>query len=251
MSRRGLPGGTHPWSASPEQVGRAEAMQRRLAGRVRQAPAPAEVRRVAGADCSYSGDETVCAAAVVVWDVEERTVVESATSLSGVPFPYIPGLFSFREAPAILAALQRLAARPELLICHGHGVAHPRRFGLASHVGVLAGIPAVGCAERRLCGSFDEPAASRGSVSPLHDGGELIGTVLRTRSGVRPLFVSVGHLVDLPAAVSVILACTPRYRLPEPLRLAHRLAGEALRGEPGRPYRERGAGASWRGERHG
>jgi deoxyribonuclease V len=189
------------------------------------------IRYVAGADCSYSRHGSACAAAVVVWDLQSSAAVETATSLSEARFPYVPGLLALREAPAILKALDLLARKPQVLICDGHGIAHPRRYGLAAHVGVLAGLPTVGCAKRRLCGTFTEPERNRGSSSPLVDSGEIIGVALRTQAGVRPVFVSVGHRIDLASAERLILACTPRYRLPEPLRLAHRLAGEALRRE--------------------
>ena len=165
------------------------------------------------------------------WDPRSAAVVETKTLLSEAGFPYIPGLLAFREAPAILKVLGRLSGKPQVLICDGHGIAHPRRFGLASHVGLLASLPTIGCGKSRLCGSYAEPASSRGSSSPLIDRGQTIGAVLRTRAGVRPLFVSVGHLIDLPAAVRVILDCTRGYRLPEPLRLAHQQATEALRRE--------------------
>jgi deoxyribonuclease V len=218
-------GTEHFGSLTPEQAVR---IQERLARRVRKKPSRTAIRRIAAADCCYSRDDTLCGAAVVVWDLESREEVETVTTRLDVHFPYIPGLFAFREAPAILTVLERLAARPQLLICNGHGIAHPRRFGLASHVGVLAGIPTVGCAQKRLCGSFVEPGAERGSSSPLTDGREIIGAVLRTRSGVRPLFISIGHRIDLATAVRIVLACTHGHRLPEPLRLAHLRAVEAL-----------------------
>ena len=175
----------------------------------------------------------LCAAAVVVWDMESREEVETVTARSEIRFPYVPGLLAFREAPTVLMAFERLDNRPQLLICDGHGIAHPRRFGLASHVGVLAGVPTIGCARRRLCGTFTGPEDSRGSSSPLVDRGEIIGTVLRTRTGVKPVFVSVGHLIDLSTAERIALDCTPRYRLPEALRLAHRRATDALEKEAG------------------
>jgi deoxyribonuclease V len=215
----------HSWSPSPEQ---AVEIQERLATRVRKRCSGIPFHLIAGADCCYSKDDALCAAAVVVWDLETQTQVETKTAGSEVRFPYIPGLLAFREVPVILKALELLTIRPQLLICDGHGVAHPRRFGLASHAGVLIGVPTIGCAKRRLCGSFVEPDAKRGSRSPLTDRGEIIGTVLRTRNGVRPVFVSAGHLIDLPTAERIVLACTLRYRIPEPLRIAHRRAADAL-----------------------
>ena len=218
----------HSLPLSPQE---AVQIQRQLAPLVRRQPPAAEIRLVAGADCRYTRNGAMCAAAVVLWDLDSGTTAEVQTSLAEVRFPYVPGLFAFREAPAILRVLDLLATRPQLLICDGHGVAHPRRFGLACHLGVLTGIPTIGCGKRRLCGTFVEPGITRGSNSPLRDRGATIGTVLRTQAGVRPVFVSVGHRIDLATAERVILICTPRYRLPEPLRLAHRAAGEALRRE--------------------
>jgi deoxyribonuclease V len=218
----------HPWPLSGEE---AVKIQRQLAPLVRRQLPAAEIRLIAGADCCYAGNGATCAAAVVLWDFESGATVEVQSSLSEVRFPYVPGLFAFREAPAILRVLDLLSTPPQLLICDGHGLAHPRRFGLACHLGVLTGIPAIGCGKRRLCGTFVEPGITRGSSSPLNDRGETVGRVLRTRAGVRPVFVSVGHLMDLSTAERMILACTPRYRLPEPLRLAHRAAVEASRRE--------------------
>jgi deoxyribonuclease V len=220
------PGEKHPWSVTP---GQAPEIQRRLAGRVDRQWSGSPVRLVAGADCAYSEDDALCAAAVVVWDLEARAEVDAKSVTTEIRFPYIPGLFAFREAPAVLEAFERLETRPQLLICHGHGIAHPRRFGLASHIGVLAGIPTIGCAKRRLCGNFTDPEVYRGSRAPLVDRGETIGTALRTRTGVKPVFVSIGHRIDLPTAEQIILSCAIRYRLPEPLRLAHRCAAALLK----------------------
>jgi deoxyribonuclease V len=206
----------------------AEESQKRLAARVRECPLEQDVRLVGGVDCGYSRLGAQGAAAVVVWDLRSGAVAEAQAILWRADFPYVPGLLGFREAPAVLQALGRLRAKPQVLLCDGHGIAHPRRCGLASQVGVLAGLPAIGCAKSRLCGRYAEPGRSRGSSSPLIDRGQIIGAVLRTRTDVRPVFVSVGHLVDLPAALRIVLDCTPRYRLPEPLRLAHREAAKAL-----------------------
>jgi deoxyribonuclease V len=220
----------HSRELSAEQ---AVEIQHQLATRVVRQWSGSPVHLVAGADCAYSKDDSLCAAAVVVWDLQTQEEVETITVRSKIWFPYIPGLFAFREAPAVLEALKRLNTRPQLLICDGHGIAHPRRFGLASHVGVLANIPTAGCAKRRLCGKFVCPDKDRSSRSPLKDHGEIVGAVLRTRTGVKPVFVSIGHRIDLPTAERVVLACTYRYRLPEPLRLAHRLAETALEQERG------------------
>jgi deoxyribonuclease V len=182
------------------------------------------VRRVAGLDVGFENGGKVARAAVAVLDFPSLALVDSAVAREPTRFPYVPGLLSFREVPACLAALDRLRAAPDLLLCDGQGYAHPRRFGLACHLGVLADLPSIGVAKSRLIGVHEDPAAPRGSWVPLLDGGETIGVVLRTRDGVAPLYVSIGHRISLDSAVRWALACTPRYRLPETTRRAHRLA---------------------------
>jgi deoxyribonuclease V len=216
----------HPGNPSAEQ---AVELQRQLSTRVVRRWSGPPPRLVAGADCAYSKDGSTCVAAVVLWDLRAQGEIQAVSAHSEVRCPYVPGLLAFREAPVLVKTLKKLDAIPQLLICDGHGIAHPRRFGLASHVGVLAGVPTIGCAKKRLCGTFADPEPPRASSSSLIDRGEVIGTVLRTRSGVKPVFVSIGHRIDLLTAERIILACTPRYRLPEPLRLAHRRAAAALR----------------------
>ena len=178
---------------------------------------------VAGLDCAF-GDDRVFAA-VVAWDVERCRVIERRALSRPLRFPYVPGLLSFREAPALLAALRRLRTPVDALLCDGQGIAHPRRFGLACHLGVLLGLPAVGCAKSRLIGDWAEPGRERGERSPLTHDGERIGTVLRTRTGVKPLFVSPGHLCDFEGAADLVLRCGGGLRLPEPVRLADRHVG--------------------------
>lgn len=212
----------HAWKLTPKK---AVALQRKLAVRVLIRPLPSGVRWIAGLDAAFSEKE--CVAAVVLWDLARREVVEQNVARAPLRFPYIPGLLSFREAPALLAALEKLERRPDVLMCDGQGLAHPRRFGIACHVGVLAGIPAVGCAKSLLVGEYRAPAKRRGSRAALTDHGERVGTVLRTRDGVRPLFISVGHGADLATAEDLVLRCAFRYRLPEPVRLADQLCGAA------------------------
>jgi len=186
--------------------------------------APARLRLVAGLDAHYQPRAGLAwgAAALLAWpDLE---LVESALACRPLDFPYVPGLLSFREAPAHIAALACLSRRPDLVFVDGQGIAHPRRLGLASHVGVLAGLPTIGVAKSRLIGTFDPPGPEKGASAPLIDKGETIGTVLRTRTGVRPLFVSVGHRIALDAAVHLVLEAAPRYHLPEPTRLADKLS---------------------------
>ena len=213
----------------PDAPSTARALQRRLARRVRIEPLPRAIRCVAGLDAAFSRDGRWCVAAAVLWDLERQEIVEDRSARKPLRFPYIPGLLSFREAPALLAALRRLKRRPDALLCDGQGLAHPRRLGLACHVGLLSGLPSVGCAKSRLTGRHEEPGARRGDRAALWDGVERIGTVLRTRDGARPVYVSVGHLADLPSAEALVLRCGHGYRLPEPTRRADRLCGEVSR----------------------
>ena len=216
----------HAWNLSPT---RAVAVQRRLASRVRHERPRRALRYAAGLDMAFSRDGERCLAAAVLWDVRERTVVEVQLASRALAFPYIPGLLSFREAPALLAALRRLRRRPDVLLCAGHGIAHPRRFGIACHLGVLTDLPSVGCAKSRLVGSAADPAAARGSHTTLRHRGDRIGYVLRTRANVKPVYVSVGHRIDLDTALRLTLACGGGYRLPEPTRLADRTVARARR----------------------
>ncbi|MDE2659803.1 MAG: deoxyribonuclease V [Acidobacteriota bacterium] len=216
---------SHPWDVSPRRAG---AIQRELAARVeRETPARFQPAVVAGLDAAFPTGGKECVAAAVAWSVRERRVLEERVVRRPLTFPYVPGLLSFREAPAVLAALAELETPADALLCDGHGLAHPRRFGLACHLGVLTGIPAVGCAKSVLVGAPGQVADSRGSQGPLEHRGERIGTVLRTRDRVRPVFVSIGHRMDLESAVELVLACAIGFRLPEPIRRADRLVSEA------------------------
>lgn len=205
---------------------KAMALQKRLAGLVVCKRQLGPVATVAGIDVSLR-DKVACAA-VVALSYPDLKVVDHAIATRPATFPYIPGLLSFREGPAILDAMSRLSSMPDLLIFDGQGVAHPRRLGIASHIGLLTDIPAIGCAKSRLCGQHKEPGFERGSHVALIDNGEIIGAVVRTRRGVKPVFVSVGHRVDLSTGIKYVLSCCRGYRLPETTRLAHRLAGGAL-----------------------
>lgn len=207
----------HRWALTPK---RAAELQRELAAKVHIESPSEPIVLVAGVDAAFSSDGSRCIAAAVVWDCQSGSMVEERVARRPLRFPYVPGLLSFREAPAVIAALRRLRTRPSAIMCDAHGYAHPRRFGLACHVGVLCDVPTIGCAKSRLCGSHREPGRRRGSRSALHDRGETIGTVLRTRTDVRPVYVSVGHRIDLPTAEKIVLQCANRYRLPEPTRMA-------------------------------
>ena len=204
-------------------------LQRRLAATVDTGARLARVHLVAGADAAYHQDGERLVAAVVVIALPGLEVVEQASAEGRVTFPYVPGLFGFREAPIVLRACRRLRARPDVLVCDGQGIAHPRRFGLACHLGVLTGRPAFGVGKTRLVGSHTDPASARGSSVPLVDAGEEVGAVLRTQDGVKPVYVSAGHRIGLAHACRLTLALTPRYRLPETTRQADRLSRAALR----------------------
>jgi deoxyribonuclease V len=221
-----VPRPPHRWSVTPQ---RAMDLQRRLAVRVRQLALACPPRLVAGVDAVFSADDRYCLAAVVLWDMDRRAVIEQHVAVRRLRFPYVPGLLSFREAPAALAVLRRLRTPPDAVLYDGHGRAHPRRFGIACHIGVSLDQPTVGCAKSRLVGTHREPGSRRGAAVPLIDDGEVVGTVLRTQHGVKPVFVSVGHRIDLAGARRLVLACAVRYRLPEPTRLADQLAGAAKR----------------------
>jgi deoxyribonuclease V len=213
----------HRWAVTPRQ---AAALQRRLAGRVVLRPPPGHrVRLVAGVDGAYAAGRVFAAAVVLrIPGLEE---VERAVCSMPIPFPYVPGLLSFREAPAFARALRRLRTAPDLLLVDGQGLAHPRRLGIACHLGLLAGIPTVGVAKSVLVGEFRAPGRAAGSWTPLVHRGETVGAAIRLRDGGRPLLVSPGHLCDLRAARRWVLACAAGHRLPEPTHLADRAVGEA------------------------
>jgi deoxyribonuclease V len=211
----------HRWNLTYAE---AVAVQRRLASRVRQGPPLRKVETIAGADVSAGRKDEIIAAVVVVMRIGTLEILEVSRAKMRARWPYVPGLLSFREAPVVLEAFRRLRTVPDLVICDGQGRAHPRRLGLASHVGLALGVPTIGCAKSRLVGTAArEPGQRRGGRAALMDGRERIGTVLRTRTGVRPVFVSVGYRIDLASAERWVLAASPRYRLAEPIRAAHRL----------------------------
>ena len=214
-----FPPAPHRWTLPPA---RAIELQKRLAARVRQEPPAATIRLVVGIDAAFSADGLHCIAGAVVWDRLERREIEVRVARRELRFPYIPGLLSFREAPAVLAALRALRRTPDALMCDGHGLAHPRRFGIACHLGLLCDLPTLGVAKSRLIGEHREPGRERGARAPLTDAGERIGTVLRTRADVKPVYVSVGHLLDLPSAERLALGAAQGFRLPEPTRRADR-----------------------------
>ncbi len=212
----------HDWSVTPAE---AIALQKRLASQVvNDTPLPLDaVRLVAGVDVSVK--DNVSQAAVVVLTFPDLQVVETVTNILPTPFPYIPGLLSFREGPVLEEAFARLQHEPDALIFDGMGRAHPRRLGIASHMGLWLDKPTVGCGKSLLTGRYVEPPQERGAFAPLMYRDELIGAILRTRVNTKPVFISVGHRIDLESAVALVMACTPKYRLPEPIRQAHNAAG--------------------------
>ena len=214
----------HRWDVTPKE---AIAIQQQLRGEVKLAGPydrdhPPET--VAGVDVGFEAANTITRAAVVVLDFPSLEPIEHAVYREPTRFPYVPGLLSFREIPAVLGAMEKLKNLPDLLLCDGQGIAHPRRMGIASHLGLLTGIPSIGVGKSRLIGSYEEPGEEKGSWSSLLEKGEVIGAVVRTRSNTKPLYISPGYGIDLESAIYFVLACTKRYKLPETTREAHNLA---------------------------
>jgi deoxyribonuclease V len=216
----------HGWQISPAQT---LDLQLRLASGVSRRNEVSAPHFIAGVDISASREQGVATGAVVVLNYPELRLVETKVVSGRVDFPYVPGLLSFREAPLTLEACAGLGVIPDLVLVDGQGIAHPRRFGLASHLGLFLDTPTIGCAKSRLCGRHEEPGDNPGSYAEVVDRGETIGVALRTKAGSKPLYVSIGHKVDLEAAIYWVLECCRGYRLPEPCRLAHLASiGEGL-----------------------
>lgn len=211
----------HPWDVTPTE---AIAIQKRLAPMVEIQDRFGSVSCVAGVDIGFEENGAVTRAAVVLLDFPGLTLIEQVVARRPTCFPYVPGLLSFREVPAALDALARLSRLPDLVLYDGQGLAHPRRLGIACHLGLITGLPSIGVAKTRLIGSHGEVPDVRGAWTPLLHKGETLGAVLRSRVGVSPLFVSAGHRISLDSAVAWVMACTGRYRLPETTRRAHKLA---------------------------
>ena len=211
----------HRWHVTPAE---AIEIQDRLRHLVVTEDRFSPIRRIGGADVHFDRGSNRARAAVAVLSFPDLRPVEQAVAGLSVDFPYLPGLLSVRELPPVLAALTRLSVLPDILLCDGQGFAHPRRFGMACHLGVITGVPTIGVAKTRLLGNYSELPEERGAWVPLMDQDEVVGGALRTKAHVKPLFVSVGHRVSLPSAIRFVLDCTPRYRLPETTRIADRLA---------------------------
>ncbi|MCU7824576.1 endonuclease V [Kitasatospora sp. DSM 101779] len=213
----------------PVEAAEALAVQQRLRPLVSATgPAPAAGSLVAGVDVAYDDERDVVAAAAVLLDYDTLEVVDEFTAVGPVAFPYLPGLLAFRELPAVLEALAGLQHEPDLVVCDGYGLAHPRRLGLASHLGVHTGLRTIGVAKTPFTFTHLPPGPERGAWSPLMDAGEEVGRAVRTRQGVKPVFVSVGHRIGLAEAVETTLALTPSFRLPETTRRADSLCRRAL-----------------------
>ncbi|MEW6776165.1 MAG: deoxyribonuclease V [Bdellovibrionota bacterium] len=219
----------HAWDLP---VPEARKVQERLAGLIQEKPLPKEPRLIAGTDVSYDAKRDRFVAGVVVLKFPELETVEEQIHVGKTSFPYVPGFLSFREIPALAGALEKVRSKVDLLVCDGQGRSHPRRLGLASHLGLLVQIPTIGCAKSRLVGEHKEPGKKRGSNVPLTHQGEIIGRVLRTRDGVAPLYVSVGHLVTLEESVRWVLALS-KTRIPEPTKRADHLVGKEMRARSG------------------
>ncbi|MBW4615174.1 MAG: deoxyribonuclease V [Desmonostoc vinosum HA7617-LM4] len=212
----------HAW---PQTLEEAIAIQEKLREEViieDQFPEP--IKYVAGVDMGFEADGTISRAAVAVLNFPDLQMVETSLAHRPTLFPYIPGFLSFREIPAVLDALEKVKTTPDIILCDGQGIAHPRRLGIACHLGIIADIPTIGVAKSLLIGKHAELSEIKGSWQPLIHKGETIGAVLRTRTAVKPVYVSSGHKISLPTAINYVLRCTPKYRLPETTRIADKLA---------------------------
>src|ERR687883_544260 len=220
----------HDWKLTPRE---AVELQKQLRARVRVEPLKRRIETVAGADISFNKFEPTVYAGIVVLSLPKLEVIEEVGVVSETKFPYVPGLLSFRETPSVLEAWAKLKTEPDAVMFDGQGIAHPRRVGIASHVGLLINRPTLGCAKSVLVGKFEEPEKERGAWSEMVDKGEVVGAAVRTKTNVQPIFVSPGHLIDLQGAIDLTLQADGGYRQPEPTRRAHLLVNALRRGERG------------------
>jgi deoxyribonuclease V len=209
---------THPWKVSPRE---AILIQEGLRKKLRLSPPPKPFRKIAAGDVAYSRTDDQLYAVFLLFSYPDLAPLGDASAHGKVTFPYVPGLLSFREAPVLLKAFSRLKTTPDLILIDGQGIAHPRSMGIAAHLGVLLNLPSIGCAKSRLLGSEAEPEWSQGSAVPLIEKGKTVGMIVRTRAGVKPVYVSPGHKMDLETSVKIVLSLCRGYRIPEPLRQAH------------------------------
>lgn len=211
----------HKWNVTPKQ---AIALQRKLAKHIILSSCIKKIETIAGVDCSYKRNYTI--ASIVLLSFPEMQVIKSFTIKERTAFPYIPTLLTFREGSAILKCFRKLKKGPDIILFDGQGIAHPRKMGLATHMGILLNTPSIGCAKSLLTGNFKQPKNYKGAYNYIRNNeGEIIGVALRTRKDVKPIFVSIGHMIDLKNAIKIVLACSPKYRIPEPIRIAHALSG--------------------------
>ncbi len=218
----------YPWDLSENE---ALKLQHELAAKVVTEDQLGKIQLVAGVDVAYDKHSEKLVAAVVVLDANTLEVIETVTAEDHAQFPYIPGLFSFRELPPLIKSLANLSHSPDLIVCDGQGYAHPRRFGLACHLGVILDVPTIGCGKTRLLGEYQEPNTERGAIEPLIDNGEVIGNVVRTQTDINPIYVSIGHRISLAVACEWVLRLSPKYRLPETTRQADQAVRKALKGQ--------------------
>ncbi len=214
------------WTSSPT-IAEAREIQEQLRRKVKIVPFRCEPKFVAGVDAAFSEDEVFAAACL--YRYPELSLVEQVHIVQKLRFPYVPGYLSFREGPAIIEVIKKLKRKPDLILVDGQGIAHPRSAGIASYLGVLLDVPSLGCAKKRLVGEYREPAGKKGKWSELIYEENVVGAVLRTRDGVKPLFVSPGHRVDLDSSIRIVLGCTGKYRIPEPVRCADMLSKKAAK----------------------
>lgn len=211
----------------PKNVAEARSNQEKMRGKIKITPLKRIPSYIAGADAAFRGNKVI--AAVCLFTFPRLVFVEDSFEIRECSFPYVPGYLTFREGPAIIAALKKLKKRPDLLLVDGQGIAHPRGIGIGSHLGIILNIPSIGCAKSRLVGEYLEPDTKKGAWSYLRHLGMTVGAVLRTRSGVRPVFVSPGHRIDLESSIAFVMSCTEKYRIPEPLRKADMLSKKLKR----------------------
>lgn len=211
----------------PENTKDARAVQVALKDKVKTIPLRKKPELIAGVDAAFSEDKVI--GVICLYTYPELTLIEEAFAVKKISFPYVPGFLSLREGPAIVEALNGLELKPDVILFDGQGIAHPNGLGLASHIGVLLDVPTIGCAKSRLVGEYKAPGLKKGAWSPLKYHGKVVGSVLRTRDHVRPVFVSPGHRIDLRSSLKIVLGCTRKFRIPEPLRMADFVSKELKR----------------------
>lgn len=216
----------HPWDVTVQEAAR---IQKNLAAKVLLTRSLRDVHTAAGADCSFDVERNEACAGVIVFSFPDLRVLTQVSYRAPMVFPYVPGFLTFREGPALLGAFAQLNMEPDVIMFDGQGVAHPRRLGIASHMGLLLNKPTIGCAKSILCGQHETLSEAPGSLAPLMHRGEKIGEVLRTKAGVKPVYVSPGHLIDFETSLDIVRRCLDGYRLPKPTRLADRFVGKAIK----------------------